>query len=274
MKRIMVAMAVVLAVNCNEAPKEQTAEADMASGNAAAAKTDTIDTETSKNEYPKNLSKVFEAHGGLDIWRKKRNLSFVIPKPDAAETHNIDLYDRRDKIVMPTASMGYDGENVWLMNEGKTYEGNAAVYHNLMFYFYAMPFVLADDGINYADTEALEFEGKSYPGIHISYDDGVGASPKDDYYLYYDADTHKMAWLGYTFTFGSDKRSDDVSYIRYADWAEVDGVLLPKTLTWYINEGTIIKDAKNPLYFENISLSETVKPAGFYDMPEKAAAVE
>lgn len=264
MKHIFIVLALVFAVSCKEAPKKQMPEMETTKN----------ETEALEMDYPENLSMVLDAHGGLKNWRKKRNLSFTIPKPDAAETHSIDLYDRRDKIEMPTASMGFDGENVWLSDEGKSYEGNPAVYHNLMFYFYAMPFVLADDGINYADTEPLEFEGKLYPGIHVTYNDGVGASPKDDYYLYYDADTHQMAWLGYTFTFGSDERSEDVSYIRYADWAEVDGVMLPTVLTWYTNEGTTIKEAKDPLPFENIALSETDKPDGFYKMPENAEAVE
>ena len=53
-----------------------------------------------------------------------------------------------------------------------------------MFYFYAMPFILADDGIIYEDVAALKFEGKSYPGIKISYESGVGESPEDEYILY------------------------------------------------------------------------------------------
>ena len=240
MKRIFIVLAIVFAASCKEGPKAETAESDMVS-----EQMDASDTESSEMNYPEDLTMVFEAHGGLDTWKKKRNLSFTIPSPDAAEVNNVDLYSRKGKIEMPTASMGFDGENVWLMDEAKTYEGNPAVYHNLMFYFYAMPFVFADEGVNYGETEPLQFEGKSYPGIHMTFDDGVGASPKDDYYLYYDADTHQMAWLGYTFTYGSDERSENVSYIRYTDWADVDGVVLPTNLNWYNSEGTTIKDAKD-----------------------------
>ena len=63
------------------------------------------------------------------------------------------------------------------------YEGNPKFYYNLMFYFYAMPFILADDGIKYTDAEPLVFEGKSYPGIKISYEAGVGESPEDEYVI-------------------------------------------------------------------------------------------
>lgn len=161
-----------------------------------------------------------------------------------------------------------------MFDPDNSYEGNPAVYHNLMFYFYAMPFVFADDGIHYEDAETLEFEGESYPGIHISYDAGIGASPKDDYYLYFDPATHQMAWVGYTFTFGSDEKSEDVRYIRYADWMKVGDVMLPKILTWYTSEGSTIKEAKDPLAFENVSLGEVAKPDDFYNRPENAKVVK
>ena len=264
MKRMMIAMALLGVTSCKEVPKETIPKSEE--GKMA--------METPKKEYSEALTQVFDAHGGLDNWRKKRTLTFTIPKPDAAEVHTIDLYDRRDKIEMPATSMGFDSDEIWLLDPDNSYEGNPAVYHNLMFYFYAMPFVLADDGINYEEAEALEFEGKSYPGIHISYDAGIGASPKDDYYLYYDPETHQMAWLGYTFTFGSDKKSEDVSYIRYADWMKLGDVMLPKILTWYTSEGSAIGQAKDPLPFENVSLGEVAKPDDFYQMPENAKVVK
>ena len=51
-------------------------------------------------------------------------------------------------------------------------KGIPKFYYNLMFYFYAMPFILADDGIVYEDVKPLDIEGKSYPGIKISYESG------------------------------------------------------------------------------------------------------
>ncbi|MGB7395830.1 MAG: DUF6503 family protein [Pricia sp.] len=273
MKRIFIVLTLIGFVNCKEAPKKE-ATPETSIPESESGEKESMEMEDTEKEYPEALSQVLEAHGGLQNWKDKRTLTFTIPKPDAAETHTVDLYSRKDKIVMPTASMGSNGDTIWLMDEGDSYEGNPAVYHNLMFYFYAMPFVLADDGIVYGDAEPLEFEGKSYPGIHISYDAGIGSSPKDDYYLYYDPETHQMAWLGYTFTFGSDEKSDDVRYIRYADWMKVDDVMLPKTLTWYDYEGSTIEDAKDSLPFENVTLSETAKPDDFYAMPENAKEVE
>ncbi|WP_149276908.1 DUF6503 family protein [Pareuzebyella sediminis] len=224
-------------------------------------------------DYPEALNKIFDAHGGLYNWKKKRTLAFDLAKPDGNETHTIDLHTRKDRIELPKVTMGFDGNAIWLYDVNDVYRGNAAVYHNLMFYFYAMPFVFGDPGIKYSDTEDLAYGQVSYPGIHISYDDGVGASPKDDYYLHYDPETYRMEWLRYTFTYGSDKKSDDVRWIRYSDWIDKEGVLLPKSLTWYSYEDHTPKEPKNPVVFENITLTETPKPNSFYRPSENAKVV-
>lgn len=227
---------------------------------------------SSSNElsYTEALVKVFDAHGGLEQWKNYRTLTYSMLKGDSEEKHTIDLYSRKDKIVMGAVSMGFDGENVWLLDIENNYKGDPIFYHNLMFYFYAMPFVLADDGIKYSEAENLVFEGKSYPGIRIGYHDGVGTSSKDEYYLHYDPETYQMTWLGYTVTYRSGEKSDNVKWIRYDDWVKVDAVLLPKSITWYNFEDGILKDAKNTVTFEKTILSEQYKPNDFYNKPSTA----
>ena len=45
-----------------------------------------------------------------------------------------------------------------------------------------MPFVLGDDGITYQKVDDLKVGDVTYPGYKISYGDGVGDSPKDNYF--------------------------------------------------------------------------------------------
>lgn len=220
--------------------------------------------------YPAALQKVFDAHGGLDSWKKQRTLKYDIPKPGNTETHITDLWSRKDKIISAKFTMGFDGQQPWLLDADENYKGNVEFYHNLMFYFYAMPFVLADDGIVYGKTDDLVYEGVNYPGVRISYNTGVGTSPKDEYFIHFDAETHQMAWLGYTVTYRSGEKSDNVKWIRYDDWAPVNGLILPKSITWHNYEGREIKDARNKVSFENISVSSEAKPNTFYDKPEDA----
>lgn len=223
--------------------------------------------------YPEPLNRVFEAHGGLELWKKQRTLSFRMPAGEAHESHTIDLHTRKDLVEGPSYSLGFDGQQVWLADAGKAFGGDPVFYHNLMFYFYAMPFVLADDGIVYGSADDLVFEGKSYPGIRISYKSGVGTSPRDEYYLYYEPDSHTMAWLGYTVTYFSDASSEDLHWIRYDNWTEVNGLLLPESLTWYNYEGRAIKDPRSTVSFNNIMLSTDPMPEGYFKAPPEASPV-
>ncbi len=221
--------------------------------------------------YPAELSTVFKAHGGLDAWKSKRTLIYDIPKGSVTETHTIDLQHRLDRIDTEAFSMGYDGKGTWILDPKGAYEGNPEFYHNLMFYFYAMPFVLADPGIQYTKTPDLEFEGKSYPGLRISYGDGVGTSPEDEYFIHYDRETGRMEWLGYTVTYHSGQKSDNVKWIRYDDWDSFDGLILPRSISWYNYQGRTIEDLRNTVRFENIRISELQTDPERFRMPEKAS---
>lgn len=120
------------------------------------------------SNYPSDIKAVFEKHGGIKQWAKMKSLYFEIEKPDGIEKQTIDLQTRYDLIETPKATIGYDGTDSWVVEKGETYKRKARFYHNLMFYFYAMPFVLGDKGIKYDKTSDLTFEGKTYTGYKIS----------------------------------------------------------------------------------------------------------
>lgn len=248
MKKLLVLGLAISLFGCKDNPKNEVVEDTN-------YKTETLDVTTST--YPKNITDVFNAHGSLDTWNSFKSLSFTMKKPKGDELTITDLKDRRSYIETDNFQLGYNGESVWLEEKGDfKYEGNPKFYYNLFFYFYAMPFVLADDGISYENVEALEFEGKTYPGIKISYESNVGESPEDEYILYYDKVTKRMTWLAYTVTYFTKEKSKDWHFIRYSDWQTIDGLLLPKTLSWFNAEGFKIGEKRNDLEFTAIKLSK------------------
>jgi len=262
MNKLTILLFFVVVLACKQTPKTEQVE-------ESAPKEVTV----SKSVYPDALVKVFDAHGGLEQWKKQRTLSYVLPKPELSETHTIDLWSRKDRIDTEQFSMGFDGDQAWLLDTDETYEGDVGFYHNLMFYFYGMPFVLADDGIMYTATEDLEYEGKEYPGLQIAYESGVGASSKDEYYIHYDPETHQMAWLGYTVTYRSGESSDNVKWINYNDWQKVNGLLLPKSITWHKYEGRKILEPASTVTFKDVTISENPQEDGFYAKPENGEYV-
>jgi hypothetical protein len=227
------------------------------------------------NTYPEPIANVLNAHGGINTWRKMKTLKFTMIKEAGDEITTTDLENRYSIIEMSKHSIGFDGEIVWLQNKDKTvYEGNPKFYYNLMFYFYAMPFVLADDGIIYEDVKPLYFEGKVYSGIKVSYEGGVGASPEDEYIVYYDSTTGEMAWLGYTMTYFTKEKSKKWSFIKYSDWQNVNGLKLPKRLIWFNVENNLPTTKRNELNFTNVLLTDASKEASSFAMPKNADVVD
>ncbi|WP_289045896.1 DUF6503 family protein [uncultured Olleya sp.] len=233
--------------------------------------TKTVATKT----YPENITKVFDAHGGIDNWNALQALEFTITKPTGKEVTTVNLKTRQSVITMPNHTLGFDGNNVWLNSKNEeAYKGNPKFYYNLMFYFNAMPFVLADNGINYGDAKPLVFEGVTYPGIKISYDNGIGSSSDDEYIVYYNPETFKMEWLAYTVTFNTKAKSEKWSFIKYGKWQTIEGVVVPDTLTWYVVEDNLPVKKRNDLPFTDVKLFKKALPVSTFVKPETAEVVE
>ncbi len=219
-----------------------------------------------KERFPEKLEKVFAKHGGMDTWRNAKVLSFNKGK----EVHTVDLQTRKTVINHPDYSLGFDGDDVWLDEEKEgNYKVNPEFYYNLYFYFYAMPFVLADDGIIYEKTTPISFEGIDYPGYKISYKANVGTSPDDNYIIYYNPKTYQMEWLAYTVTFKSKKPSERYNLIKYNKWENVNGLVLPSEITWYKKDknGNPIEPTRPATKFTLPLVSQGELADTFYEKP-------
>ncbi len=223
---------------------------------------------TTKEVEPKDqLLKVIEKHGGLEIWKNTKTLAFQ----KGREVHTTDLQTRRGVINHPKYSLGYDGKEVWLDQDSIFFKGNKVFYYNLYFYFYAMPFVLADDGIILESASSITYQDKQYQGIKVSYKANVGESPDDNYILYFDGETHQMEWLAYTVTFNSQKPSEKYSMIKYDQWVSSGGLLLPEQIIWYKTDesGNPTEPRRSPVVFTNPLVSGAQLADSFYQNPKK-----
>ncbi len=251
---------ILIFLSCKESPK---------TGEPEDSSHEKIEVGSTK-PYPEALQRVFEAHGGLEAWKSYRYMSYEIPKGEEVEKHEIDLYSRMDVVKTGAYEMGFDGKDVWILDPEGVYKGDPVFYHNLMFYFYAMPFVLADDGIVYFETEPLNFGGKAYPGVGIRYNSGIGTSPEDEYFLHYDPDTYRMEWLGYTVTYGTGRPSDDIHWIRYDDWVPVETLKLPGSITWYTVIDGFPSASRSTLQFREPVLSKKPSDPSLFEQPKGA----
>jgi hypothetical protein len=219
------------------------------------------------NSVHPEMEKIINAHGGMDDWKNQQTLSFKMGN----QTHTIDLHSREVKITSPQFSMGNDDGTVWIKQDKENFQGSPTFYHSLMFYFHTMPFVLADAGINYREMPKKVINGTTYNAIKMSFDEGVGDAPKDEYIVYYHPESHKMEWLAYTSTYRSQERSDDFGMIHYQNWENANGFLLPTKLQWHqYKNGEVGEPSGDARTFNNVSVSSEEMEDGFYAMPEGA----
>ncbi|TMM28606.1 hypothetical protein FDT66_13450 [Polaribacter aestuariivivens] len=254
MKKIILLFLAITVISCKNDSKKESQQQE--------------EKNVQKENFPENLAKVFEAHGGINTWRKSKVLSFN----KGEEVHTVDLQTRKTVVNSPKYSLGFDGKEVWLDEEEEgIYKGNLTFYYNLYFYFYAMPFVLADDGIIYNKVADLTFEGKNYPGYKISYKANVGTSPDDNYIIYYNPTSFQMEWLAYTVTFNSKETSNKYNLIRYNSWENTNGLILPKEITWYKKDenGNPTEPARPATEFTLPLVSEGKLADSFYEKPVK-----
>lgn len=228
------------------------------------------------SRYPQDLQDVFEAHGGLAKWNEMKSLTFRMASDKGDEIHTVDLKSRKTLIETDNYNLGFDGENIWLDQDSTFFQPQRAeFYYNLMFYFYAMPFVIADRGITYSDVTPLEINGINYPGIKVGFDSGIGNSHDDKYILYYNPTNKKMAWLGYTVTYGQEGTSDRMNYISYNKWQEVNELLLPKELTWFALENGKPTIASGPaVRFDKIDIDRSAMNESMYNKPTTGIYVD
>ncbi|MBL4888060.1 MAG: hypothetical protein JKZ03_06345 [Flavobacteriaceae bacterium] len=252
-KKVLTLMALMVLISCK---------------NKEADTTSTTIEETVKKEYPALLSSIFEAHGGIDAWNSMQHLSYEIVKPEKNEIHNVALKSRQATIDYGSFKIGFDGQKPWISDSTKMPVARVKYQYDLMFFFYALPFLFGDDGIVYSEVAPLEFDGISYPGLMISYNTGVGASPNDQYIIYQDPNTKEMAWLAYTATFEGTEKSTDFHYIKYSEWGVTNGLKLPTTLSWFKVVDGLPTEKQMDRSFINTGLLDTAKDASMFNKPE------
>ena len=192
---------------------------------------------------------------------------------DNKETHITDLKSRKALIWNDQYKIGFDGKEVWVAPNKMAYgEGkrSARFYHNLNFYFFAIPFVLADPGINYGVLPQDTIMGKMYDVLKIAYQDGVGDAPEDYYITYSDPDSHQLEWLLYTVTYYSGEKSDRFNCINYAEWKEVSGLVVPTKMIGYRYSDGQVGEKRYEKLFSDISFSKATLDQNQFEMPDVA----
>lgn len=215
------------------------------------------------------MKKGLEAHGGLDAWSKMKTMEFSFPKGEAKELHQVDLPTRKVRISHPDYTIGFDGSEAWVTPSKEAFGTmSPRFYHNLIFYFYAIPHVLSDPGINYEVLPDRVVNGKTLDAIKISFNDGVGDAPDDYYIAHFDKETHEFYFLLYTVTYFSGEANENFGAIVYDNWKEVNGLKVPQSMKGYKFAADTLGEQRYERVFDDIKLSADALDPSLFEIPE------
>ncbi len=224
---------------------------------------------------PEEFKKLLDAHGNWEKWIDARAFSFAMVHETnlAWENHYIDLVSRKVRIDADTWQIGNDGVKVWISPNRQAFQGRSVrFYHNLYYYFFSIPYIFTDPGVEVEKTENKLVNGQSYEAFRVSFAENVGDSPKDTYFMLVDPETGRLAWLLYTVTF-FDKANTKTNALKYEDYRDAGGLVFPRVLTGYQYENDSTKRISYQVSFSDVILVDEPMEDELFAMPEKNAVV-
>jgi hypothetical protein len=222
--------------------------------------------------YPAGFTKLLQAHGGLEKWNSFNTLEFDLfnPEDSSQEHHVIDLKQRKDMVLADSFKIGFNGKDVWVAPNKKAFPGKSArFYHNLFFYFFSIPYVLADPGVNYQE-DTVSLNGEKFSCIKATFNTGVGDADKDFYKMVVDPQTNQIASLLYTVTYYSGEAHERYNLLKYLDWQEIKGLQFPGKLAGYKYADGIVGEKRYEYIFKNIVLKKEAPPETLFAIPAEA----
>ena len=219
------------------------------------------------------LEQAIEAHGGLSRWQNQQRLEYDIYRQGELVDHQlIALRTRKVLLSNDTYKIGYDGNDYWVSPDTTAFDGDVRFYHNLQFYFMALPFLFADPGIQYEALEPRDFQGKPYDVLRITFEPGVGDASDDEYIVYFDQQSHQLTLLLYTVTYFSGEPGQEYNARWYQEWEEVNQLLLPKKVIGYKWNDGELGEERYVSEYRNVTL-DTVPPDESMFLPPTDAMV-
>lgn len=222
------------------------------------------------------LQKTLAAHGGLEHWKATRSLAYTMkgfPLTELIARENrstVDLVTRKNRIDGPGYTVGFNGTDAWSLPGPKS-SGLPSRFVTLgSFYFVGIPFVLADEGVEVNDGGTKTYNGKRYRVLDVGFKPGVGHSAEDNYQIYIDPQTERVALIHHNVTELYEK-SVRVTWV-YNDYSQVGPLFLPSRLTFFQGFSETQDESQGKSYtVTNYEASRSQPDASLYTPPAGAS---
>ena len=218
------------------------------------------------------LEKCLSAHGGIDKWNSFEGLEYNLVDNGKQVYQLTQLKDRRAYLKSKKYEVGFNGEVAWSVPDASQVSGkSAAFYYNLDFYFIGIPFLLKDPGVSVIYNGKYMISEKEYESIRITFGAGIGLSPKDVYYLYFDPKTFELNILTYSISYFDSENARIKSAKVYSDYRKVQGLIMPhKMENFEWADGAMGKSKNHLRLFSNINFLLEIPDESLFEVPEGA----
>ncbi|MBN4071056.1 hypothetical protein JYT72_00970 [Crocinitomix catalasitica] len=193
------------------------------------------------------VEKAVNAHGGMENWRSKGSVEYELKVTKFNEQKEISS-ESLINLKFPTSGQAnYEGNFDGIKmkyTEGITevrsstdslildeaLHAKADYKLPTMNYIWGLPWKLLDPGVNYTKLDVRTTNGKSYNGVLITFDHGIGETPEDWYRFYFDNETGRM----YSVLFKEHAvENPGVFWLDFVGEVKVDGIYFPKKWNYY-----------------------------------------
>ncbi|MEZ5065813.1 MAG: hypothetical protein R3B81_13855 [bacterium] len=180
------------------------------------------------------LDRMIEAHGGYEDWANAPSIRFEDRWSNGREfAVTTEPGSRRAYLESPDGAtrIAWDGEQCWSLG----YDGKAPprFLYNLTWYFVNLPWVTRDPGVVLAEPREERLFDAPTPSlvVRMTYEPGVGDTPRDWYDLFLDPATFRLQACRYVVTYGAllppGVESTPPHVLVYEDWTIEDGLMVP-----------------------------------------------
>lgn len=179
-------------------------------------------------------------HGGLTPWFANGPIFFRFNyRPlsgNVRDTYQlVDIWSSRAAhrlVADSSVGFGWDGEQAWRLPPGVELPTNARFWSLTPYYFIGIPFVLGDPGVVLASEGEMDFEGRTYDLVRVTFEPGTGDAPDDFYVVLIDRETRRVGGMRYVVSypgFYPDGGHGAESLIVYDGAQTIDGIVFPQT---------------------------------------------
>ncbi len=218
------------------------------------------------NPASAQIDAAVKAHGGAQKWQSYGSVEYDLAYKNAKGTkvdHQLFNLRSRDGLITADAyTLGSTQGEVWIKPALDALGGTPPRFYIWTpFYFFGMPFVLADPGTVHEALGQKSFQGQNYDVVKITYKSGTGDSPDDYYIAYVDPASGQLKLAVYVVTYSSIRKDKPVDQLKphaivFHEWQDVDGLKMPKSAKYYDwKNDTIEGEALGEMVFSNVKFA-------------------